>query len=217
MTLVLLSLATFDMWLETNRTSVLAVSCLCFVVDCLVKEYVYIFPVMALALAALRPKIAVTRRQAISIAAAMLVAVFALAYYRSLILTGDTIRNPTIKPIQLIRKPIIFGYAEAGRYLCTSQPWLPTLSLLWFTLAGFWVYAHHALKHSLLSPKIARLAQALVHSLIVPLTIFMLSTCVLFLFWRMPVIETIDTFFTGQSGILRSRDAALMVFDDFVA
>lgn len=213
MTLVLLALATFDVWLETSRKSALAVSCLCFAAGCLVKEYVYIFPIMAFALAAFRPKITVTRKQAISIAALMLVAVLALAYYRSLILTGGEVRNPTIKPIQLVRKPIIFGYAEAGRYLLTGQPWLPTLSLLWFTLAGLWIYAHHALKRSQLSPKIARWGQMLVHSITGPLTIFILSTCIFFLLWQMPIIETIYTFFTRWSGIQRSRDAALMVFD----
>jgi len=140
------ALLCFDIWYERAERRYLIWSWLLFLAGCLAKEHVYIFPLFALTVVITRRHIAHVQWQtATTQAVAMLCAVLLLWQYRAAIIADP--RNPSLKPIQFVHKPLLFMYSSAGRYLITGQWWFPVLLLLIFALSGTLIKLHHLEPH----------------------------------------------------------------------
>jgi hypothetical protein len=127
--LMLGALLCFDVWFERAERKYLGWSWVLFVAGCLAKEHVFIFPAFAAAIALFRRGNAkVTVREGLLQAGGMLLLVFAFFAYRAAIIEHP--RNPTLKPIQFVSKPLIFLFPVFGRYLLIGEWWLPGLAAL---------------------------------------------------------------------------------------
>ncbi|PIU89084.1 MAG: hypothetical protein COS65_29270 [Armatimonadetes bacterium CG06_land_8_20_14_3_00_66_21] len=127
--LMLGALVCFDVWFERAETKYLGWSWVLFVVGCLVKEQVYVFPAFAGAVVLCRRRNAkVTLRDGLLQAGGMLLLTCAFFAYRAAII--EHVRNPSLKPIQFVSKPLTFLFPTFGRYLLTREWWLPGLATL---------------------------------------------------------------------------------------
>ncbi|PIZ35100.1 MAG: hypothetical protein COY42_27415 [Armatimonadetes bacterium CG_4_10_14_0_8_um_filter_66_14] len=127
--LMLGALVCFDVWFERAETKYLGWSWVLFVVGCLVKEQVYVFPAFAGAVVLCRRRNAkVTLRDGLLQAGGMLLLTCAFFAYRAAII--EHVRNPNLKPIQFVSKPLTFLFPTFGRYLLTREWWLPGLATL---------------------------------------------------------------------------------------
>lgn len=130
------ALLCFDLWLETTRKKYLVLAWAWFVLGALSKEFVYIFPLMAAALALGRPShIQVSRKDALVQVGSMLALAAMFFFYRMRILV-DPYNPISLKKEHLIRKPFLYWFPSYYRYIPTETYWYPGLSVLLFALAG---------------------------------------------------------------------------------
>jgi hypothetical protein len=141
----------FDVWLETARSKHLALAWICFLLGALSKEFVYVFPLMAAALALGKPRNAgVERRIALMQAGYMLATTAVLFCYRLLVLV-DPYNPPPLKASHILRKPYLYWFPAYFRYLPNRNYWFPGLGLLVFALAGALVRLGHGSRRAWLS------------------------------------------------------------------
>lgn len=207
----LLTLCCFDCWLQSGQKKALVFTWLALVVGCFSKEYQYIFPVVAFALAVAHPNRRVSLKAACLATGLMLAFVVAFACYRASILTAA--RNPTLQFSQLYRKPLIFCYPEIARDQLTGLAYLPCLALFWFVLAGSWLKARRRWKERPARSARWNFQAVVFNSLGGPLALFAVLTVLYFMAWQLPVVETLWVFFLGQVGQQRRYDLALGMFD----
>jgi len=131
------ALLCFDRWLVGRSKKHLAYAWVLFIAGCLTKEYAYVFPLLVASLVLLNYK---GEKEALRIGLiqtfAMLAFVVMLWFYRNAVLENPY--NPTLKPSQFVRKPLLFMFNVFGRYLLTGDYWFVGWAILIFVMVGIY-------------------------------------------------------------------------------
>jgi hypothetical protein len=131
------ALLCFDRWLVGRSKKHLAYAWVLFIAGCLTKEYAYVFPLLVASLVLLNYK---GEKEALRIGLiqtfATLAFVVMLWFYRNAVLENPY--NPTLKPSQFVRKPLLFMFNVFGRYLLTGDYWFVGWAILIFVMVGIY-------------------------------------------------------------------------------
>jgi hypothetical protein len=126
----------FDCWLEGGRKQHLILTWVCFVTGILVKEYAYLFPLLA-ALWAWGRAGEEMRGRAWKQVVFFFGLALALFTYRTLVLP-DPYNPPPLKIVHFMRKPWMYWLPPFYRYMSSGIYWIPGLALMLVVVADFW-------------------------------------------------------------------------------
>jgi hypothetical protein len=138
------ALLAFDLWLEYGRAKYLALTWGCFALGVLSKEFNYIFPVMAGALALGRTldggsegggEGGVRRTEALRQVAFMVAFVTLLAVYRHEVLP-QAYNPPRLKWVHMLRRPWLYWAGPFYLHVLSGEGWFAGLAAWWFVLGG---------------------------------------------------------------------------------
>ena len=125
---LLAALLSWTLWLENGSPRALIATGAAFLVGVLSKEFLYIFPAMALWVALFYARRTVSLKVALWQVAALFVAVGALFLLRSVLLSG-AYNPPPLKPNHFLRRPYLYWFPAFYKYVLTGEWFLPLLGL----------------------------------------------------------------------------------------
>lgn len=134
----------FDWWLESGDRRALFLCWAAFIVGALSKEYVYIFPLIALIWGLSVPdsqrKRAVSRVQMSRAVGLMFAFTVALFVYRWAVLP-DPYNPPRLKWVHILRRPFLYWFGPFYAYILTGIWWPVAQAITTLILIGVWLRA----------------------------------------------------------------------------
>lgn len=135
---VLGALLCFDAWHQSGERRFLFGAWILFILGCLTKEFVYIFPAFALAIVLLRESPAVIKRRGLQQFCWMSIVVLAFVCYRKAVVPHP--RNPPLfEPIDFLHHAFLFLLHPFYMSVLLLDAWMPLLALLIFIICGGWL------------------------------------------------------------------------------
>ena len=130
----------FDWWLETGDRRALIGCWLAFIAGALSKEYVYIFPLVALIWGLCTPVRAVGRARILRVVGLMFAFIVALFVYRWAVLP-DPYNPPRLKWVHILRRPFLYWFGPFYAYILPGIWWAVAQAITTLILIGVWLRA----------------------------------------------------------------------------
>ncbi len=133
----------FDWWLQTGARRALILSWAALVAGALSKEYVYIFPLVALIWGLNAPTTAVSRVRMLRVVGLMGAFVVVLFTYRWAVLP-DPYNPPPLKWVHVYKRPFLYWFGPFYAFALTGMWWAIAQALTLLFVAGLWLRAWKA-------------------------------------------------------------------------
>ncbi len=134
----------FDWWLETGDRRALIGCWAAFIVGTLSKEYVYIFPLIALlwglGVSAIEREKTITHAQILRVVGSIFAFTVALFVYRWAVLPAPY-NPPPLRWIHIIRRPLLYWFGPFYPYVLPGIWWFVAQAITMLILVGVWLRA----------------------------------------------------------------------------
>lgn len=134
---LLAALTGWTLWLENPGHRALFATWAAFLVGVLSKEFLYIFPAMALVVALFHTRRTVSLQRALWQVVALFGSVGALFLLRHAVLP-DAYNPPPLKRVHFLRRPFLYWFPGFYKYVLTEQWFLPVLALWCVAFPAVW-------------------------------------------------------------------------------